>query len=108
MTHKLSLLKTFFKDRLLHRYTWNSNNKRTKEVIDYVLAEKYVQQYKTECKVYLGFQAETDHRVLKATICAPINRTAKRSCRNPTPPKTKYSTKVPQKYDLLKNHLLKL
>ena len=97
MTHKLSILSTFFKHRLLHRNTWYSNDKRTKKVIDYILAEKYVQQFTTDCKVYLGFEVETDHRLLKTTINALATKKARRRyCKNPTPPKRNYNIKALQ------------
>ena len=77
--------------------TWYSNDKRTKKVIDYILAEKYVQQFTTDCRVYLGFQVETDHRLLKTTINAPATKKARRRyCKNPTPPKRNHNIKALQ------------
>ena len=58
-----------------------------KKVINYALAEKYFQQFKKDCRVYLGFHTKTDHRLLKAIVCAPRTKNARRSCKNSTPPK---------------------
>ena len=86
---KLNISSTFFKHKLLHRYTWYSNGKRTKKILDYILCEQYIQQYITDCRVYLGF-VETDHRLLKTTIYAPTTKKGrKRYCKNPTPPKNR-------------------
>ena len=92
--HKLNISSTFFKHKLLHRYTWYSNDKKTKKILDYILCEQYLQQYITNCRVYLGFDVETDHRLLKATVFAPTTKNGrKRHCRNPTPPKDRLQIK---------------
>jgi len=44
-THKLNISSTFFTHKPLHRYTWYSNDKKTKKIIDYILCEQYLQQY---------------------------------------------------------------
>ena len=94
ISHQLSILSTFFKHRMLHRYTWYSNDKRTKKVLDYVLAEKYIQNYTTDCRVYIGFQVDTDHKLLKTTLNAPTCKSARRRyCKNPTAPKVRYDIK---------------
>ena len=49
--HKLNISSTFFKHKLLHRYTWYSNDKKTKKILDYILCEQYLQQYITNCRV---------------------------------------------------------
>lgn len=93
-SHHLNISSTFFKHKLLHRYTWYSNDRKTKKILDYVLCEQYLQQYMTNCRVYLGFDAETDHRLLKATVYAPTTkRGRKRFCKNLTPPKKRLNIK---------------
>lgn len=83
----LHISSTFFKHRMLHRYTWYSNNGVTRKVLDYILVEKYVQSYMTDCRVYRGVNIDSDHRLLKATMCTPATRRArKRYNKNPTPP----------------------
>lgn len=83
----LHMSNTFFKHRMLHRYTWYSNDGITRKVIDYILVEKYVQNYMTDCRVYRGINIDSDHRLLKATMCTPATRKArKRYNKNPAPP----------------------
>ena len=87
-THKLCMSSTFFKHRKVHRYTWYSNDGKTRKVIDYVLAEKFVQQYMTDCRVYRGVTIDSDHRLLQATLCTPATRKTRRRFRKyPVPPK---------------------
>ena len=73
-----SISNTHFKHRMLHRYTWYSNDGKTRKIIDYILAEEYVQQYMTNCRVYRGIDIDTDYRLLKATMCTPTSRKARK------------------------------
>ncbi|XP_066921086.1 uncharacterized protein [Clytia hemisphaerica] len=51
-------------------------------------------KFMTDCRVYNGFDVETDHRLIKATMYAPSTRNArKRYCKNPTPPKKRLDLK---------------
>ena len=91
---KLNISSTFFKHRLYHRYTWHSNDHKTRKILDYILTDSYIQQFVTNCRVFNGFDVETDHRLLKATIFAPSTKKArKRFCKNPTQPKKRLDTK---------------
>ena len=93
-SEKLSISSTFFKHRLFHRYTWHSNDHKTRKILDYILTQQYVQQFMTNCPVYNGFDVETDHRIIKATMYAPSTKNArKRYCKNPTPPKKRLDLK---------------
>ena len=90
----LNISSTFFKHRLFHRCTWHSNDHKTRKILDYILVEQYIQQFVTNCRVYNSFDAETDHRLLKATVYAPSTRNGrKRYCKNPTPPKKRLDIK---------------
>ena len=42
-SQKLCISSTFFEYSMIHRSTWYSNDKKTKKVNDYVLAESYIQ-----------------------------------------------------------------
>ena len=77
-SHQLSMSNTFFKHRMLHKYTWYSNDGRTRKIIDYILVEKYVQRYMTNCRVFRGVNIDSDHRLLKATMCTPATGKARR------------------------------
>ena len=86
---------TFFKQRLLHRYTWYSNDKKTRKILDHISSEKYIQNYMVDCSVYRGFHVETDHQLLKATIYVPRTRKSrKKFCNNPKPPKRRVNLKM--------------
>ena len=91
-THELCISNTFFKHRMIHRYTWYSNDGRTRKIIDYILTEPFVQKYMTDCRVYRGADIETDHRLLRASMCTPSTRKARRKY-NKTPSEPKRDVK---------------
>ena len=82
---KLSIASTFFEYPISNRYTWYSNNKRTRKIIDFVLVEQFVQQYVTDCRAEPNYDFDSDHRLLKTTLCTPSTRRARR--RPKIPPK---------------------
>ena len=88
-SQKLCMSSTFFDHPMLCRYTWYSNDKKTRKINDYILVEKYIQQYITDCLVELDYEFDSDHRLLQGTICAPCTRQARRKAkvlpRNPRP-----------------------
>lgn len=87
-TNELCVSNSFYKHRMIHRYTWYSNDGKTRKVLDYILTEPYVQKYMTNCRVYRGIDIDTDHRLLKATMCTPSTRNARRRYnKSPTEPK---------------------
>ena len=45
------MTQTYFDHPPEERYTWFSENKTTKKVIDYVLMERYIQQFVQDCSV---------------------------------------------------------
>ena len=55
---KLGISSSFFDYTMVDRYTWYSNDNKTKKINDYVLTEKYVQQYVTDCIVKLEYDIE--------------------------------------------------
>ena len=75
---KLRLLQTYFEHPLVNQYTWYSNDKITKRVLDYVLTEKYVQQYATNCIVDPQIDFESDHRLLITDFSTPTSKLARR------------------------------
>ena len=66
------------------RYTWYSNDRRTKKVLDYVLAEQFIQQYIMDCSVYSDTDIESDHRLILTTLITPETRKARRKQRMTT------------------------
>ena len=68
---ELCMIQTYFEHPVDERYTWYSNDGKTKKILDYILVEPFVQQYVTECKVHHECHVETDHRLLIATLNTP-------------------------------------
>ena len=99
---QLCIASTFFKHRILHRYTWYSNDGKARKILDYVLAERYVQQYITDCRVKRGFSV--DHYLLQTTLITPIPRNARRKyCKLPKTPKA--NTKALQDPVLMQRYI---
>ena len=59
------------------RYTWYSNDVKTKKVLDYILVEKFIQQYIKECYVGNEFDFESDHRVIITELNTPRTKRAR-------------------------------
>ena len=76
---KLTMPQTYFKHSLDKRYTWYSNDGRTKKVRDYVLLENYVQQYVYSCAVLPEFDFNSDHRLLSTEFKTPMTKRARRT-----------------------------
>lgn len=79
--HQLSMSQTFFRHRRLHRYSWYSNDRKTRKCLDYVLAGQFVQHYMTDCRVQRGFHFDSDHHLLTASLRTPSTLAARRSSR---------------------------
>ena len=76
--HKLCISSTFFAHSPENRYTWYSPDGRTTRVNDYILAEKYVQDYITDCKAEPDIDVDSDHRLLIASMYTPSTKKARR------------------------------
>ena len=64
---------------MLHRYTWYSNDDKTRKILHYVLTESYVQQYISDCRVKRDFNVDC---LLQTTLFTPMTRQArKRYCK---------------------------
>ena len=73
------MTQTYFDCPLEERYTWYSENKTTKKVIDYILVEPYVQQHVKNCSVQYNLDFESDHRLLMVELCTPSTKKARKS-----------------------------
>ena len=76
--HKLCISSTFFDHPPENRFTWYSPDGRTIRVNDYILAEKYVQDYITERKAEPDIDLDSDHRILIASLNTPSTKKARR------------------------------
>ena len=74
---ELCMPQTHFNHPVEERYTWFSNDGKTKKILDYVLVEKYVQQYISECAVDQSCLVESDHRLLITSLKTPMNKKAR-------------------------------
>ena len=74
----LCMPQTYFNHPLNERYTWFSNDGRTKKVLDYILTRSFIQQFVTSCEVKNDLDIETDHRLLAATFFTPETKKARR------------------------------
>ena len=76
--NKLCISSTYFDYPNEMRYTWYSCDGRTKRVNDYVLTEKFVQAFVTDCKSEPDRDFDSDHRVLVTSLNTPTTRKARR------------------------------
>lgn len=76
-SQRLSMLQTYFDIPLEERYTWHSNDGATTRVLDYVLSEKFVQQYVTDCVVEDKYEFESDHRLVVTSLLTPKSKSAR-------------------------------
>ena len=72
--NKLGIASTYFEYPLENRYTWYSCDKVTKRVNDYVLTERFVQQYITDCIAMPEYDFDSDHRILITKLKTPCTR----------------------------------
>ena len=67
-------------------YTWYSENKTTKQVIDYVLVDSYVQQHVKNCSVKYNLDLfGSDHPFLMVKLCTPSTKKARKSLKKHSP-----------------------
>ena len=76
-SNKLCMSSTYFNHPEENRYTWYSPDQRTKEKLDYVLVDRFVQQYITNCMSHPEIDFDTDHKILIAELDTPKTRKAR-------------------------------
>ena len=74
---KLKMLQTFFDHPTENRYTWFSNDGTTKKVLDYILTERFVNNYTENCFVDDVVDIESDHRLVVAVLNTPRSKRAR-------------------------------
>ena len=80
---KVSMIQSYLHHELANRYTWFSNDHVTKKVFDYILDERYPEQYIEDCRVASEFYFESDHRLLIASFKTPSTKKARWRERQP-------------------------
>lgn len=84
--HQLCIASTFFEYPNTNRFTWYSCDNKTKRINDYVLTEKYVQEYITGCIAKPDIDFDSDHRILITSLNTPTTRRARRKPNRKQPP----------------------
>ena len=69
--NKMCLSSTFFEKNPEDRITWYSNDKRTKKIIDHVIASPAIQKTMSDCGVNNELDFLSDHRCVTANIKTP-------------------------------------
>ena len=57
-----------------NRYTWYSCDGKTKKILDYVLLQRFINQYVTDCCVKPQFEFISDHRLLITNLKTPKDK----------------------------------
>ena len=73
----LCIASTYFEYSDECRYTWYSCDKKTKRINDYVITERFVQQYVTDCLAKPEYDFDSDHRILITYLRTPTTRKAR-------------------------------
>ena len=73
----LSVLNTWFSHKTCRRITWHSPDQVTKKVYDFILACSWLCQYVSNCRVYISYDFDSDHRLVIADICTPCTKVAR-------------------------------
>ena len=76
-SNKLCMLQTYVDVPLEDRYTWYSNDNKTKRVLDYILAQRFLQQYTENCTVKKDYEFDSDHKLLVADFRTPCTKRAR-------------------------------
>lgn len=74
---KLCISQSYFDYPLHERYTWYSADGVTKKVLDYMLVEKYIQQFVKNCSV-VECDIQSDHKMVTMSLKTPSTKKARR------------------------------
>ena len=75
--HKLCMPQSYFKKDLINRHTWYSSDGKTKKILDYIMLQRFMNQYVIDCEVKPEYKFESDHRLLETTLLTPRNKHAR-------------------------------
>ena len=93
-SHTLGIASTFFDHEMENRWTWYSPDQKTKRINDYVLTEKFVQRYMTDCIALPEADFNSDHRILVTEMNTPKTKKARWTEREKSKAKTKPNSKL--------------
>ena len=86
-SNRLCIASTYFDYPMENRYTWYSCDGVTKKVNDYVLTERFVQQYVTDCIARPEYDFNSDHRILITKLTTRTTRRSRWKKKIKRPPK---------------------
>ena len=97
------MTQTYFNHPVEERFTWHSGDKTTKKVLDYVIAEPFIQQYVKDCAVCPKFTCDSEHRIVITMMLTPTTKRArwkpKKKTVSPKPdPKSLNKNEIRQRY----------
>ena len=75
--NNLCISNTWFTHKVSRKMTFLSADGKTRKTLDYILCEKWIQQYMTNCRVKNGLHINSDHKTLVATMKTPYNKKAR-------------------------------
>ena len=78
ISNRICIASTYFDYPNEKKYTWYSCDKKTMNVNDYVLTEKYVKQCVRECVVKPDIDLDSDHLILITSSYILMTRKARR------------------------------
>ena len=103
--HKLCMPQTFFEKPIVNRLTWYSSDGKTKKIIDYVLLQRFINQYANDCEVNTDYEFESDHRLLVTSLSTPKDKRSrwKPKITHQPKPDLKLLSERPYKSDFVKS-----
>ena len=77
------MIQTYFEYPLEKRYTWYSNDGKTKKILDFTLVQSFTHQFVDDCQVIQENIFNSDHRLVQTVLTTPMTKKAgfkKRNC----------------------------
>ena len=83
-SQRLYMIQTYFEYPLEKRYTWYSNDGKTKKILDFTLVQSFTQQFVDDCQVIQENIFNSDHRLVQTALTTPMTKKARFKKRNCT------------------------
>ena len=94
------ILNTCFRHRPIHKYTWYSNDGKTRRTLDYVISAPYLRKCCTDVRVRNSYDFKSDHRLQVASFRTPKSGTPPIKTRpKPKPKKVDFKNLTKQEID---------
>ena len=76
-SQRLHMIQTNFDYPIEDRYTWYSNDHKTRKILDYTLTEHFIEQYIDNCSVKQENIFNSDHRLVLTELTTPMTKKAR-------------------------------